>query len=76
MDKLRKSESSSLQLALPFETSETTAEESDTDESLKNLDELDLMALIYELKYNRRSLDKAYLKAAERELEKRQANPS
>jgi hypothetical protein len=60
-------------LELPFET---TAEEEDTDESLKNLDELDLMALRYELKYNRRVLDEAYLKAAERELEKRQANPS
>jgi len=45
MNKLRKSESSSLQLALPFET---IAAESDTDESLKKLDELDLMALIYE----------------------------
>ena len=76
MNKLRRSESSSLQLALPFETSETRAEKSDADKSLKKLDELDLMALIYELKYNRRSLDKAYLKAAERELEKRQANPS
>ena len=76
MNKLRRSESSSLQLALPFETSETTAEKSDTDKSLNKLDEVDLMALIYELKYNRRSLDKAYLNAAERELEKRQADPS
>ena len=73
MNKLRRSASSSLQLELPFETS---AEESDTDKSLKKLDEVDLMALIYELKYNRRSLDKAYLNAAERELEKRQANSS
>jgi hypothetical protein len=73
MNKLRRSASSSLQLELPFETS---AEESDTDKSLKKLDEVDLMALIYELKYNRRSLDKAYLNAAERELEKRQADPS
>ena len=76
MDKLRKSESSSLQLSLPFETSETTTKESDTDESLKKLDEVDLMALIYELKYNRRFLDEAYLNAAERELEKRKASPS
>jgi hypothetical protein len=76
MNKLRKSASSSLQLSLPFETSKTTAKESDTDKSLKKLDEIDLLALIYELKYNRRFLDKMYLKAAERELEKRQANPS
>ena len=76
MNKLRRSASSSLQLELPFETPETMAEENGTDESLKNLDELELMALIYELKYNRRFLDEAYLNAAERELEKRRANPS
>jgi hypothetical protein len=76
VNRLRKSESSSLQLSLPFETSETTTKESDTDESLKKLDEVDLMALIYELKYNRRFLDEAYLNAAERELEKRKASPS
>ena len=40
MNKLRKAESSSLQLSLPFETPETTAKESDTDKSLKKFDEL------------------------------------
>ncbi|HIO76048.1 MAG TPA: hypothetical protein EYG63_02510 [Gammaproteobacteria bacterium] len=50
--KLRKSESSPLQLHIPMENTESVATENDTDKQLLKLDEVDLLDLIYNLKYN------------------------
>lgn len=66
MMKLRKSESSPLQLYLNLEASKT-----DPDPRLGGFDEGDLMELIYDLKYKGLPEDEALLKAAQQELERR-----
>ena len=71
---LRKSESSPLQLNLSLGKTESAATENETDKQLLKLDEVDLLELIYELKYNGVPEDEAFLKAAQRELQQRR-NP-
>ena len=68
--KLRKSESSPLQLHLPLEKTESAATDSDTDKQLLKLDEVDLLDLIYNFKYHGLPEDEAFLKAAQRELQR------
>ena len=79
--KLKKNESSHLQMYLLLRTSEgkyikwTQAEvqEIDTEQKFKGLDEIDLMEMIYDLKKANLAEDKNYLEAVQRELARREA---
>ena len=71
MKKLRKSESSPLQLDLPFET--VSLQEIDAATKFEHFQDVDLMELIYDLKPSKWPEDKALLSAAQRELERRRA---
>ena len=73
MKKLRKSESSPLQLDLPFETA--SPQEIDAAAKFEHFKELDLMELVYDLKQSKLPEDKVLLQVAQRELERRRANP-
>ena len=73
MKKLRKSESSPLQLDLPFET--VSLQESDAVTKFEHFADVDLMELIYDLKQSKLPEDKVLLQVAQRELERRRANP-
>ena len=72
MKKLRKSESSPLQLDLPFET--VSPQEIDAAMKFEHFEDVDLMELIYDLKPSKWPEDNALLQAAQRELERRQAD--
>ena len=71
MKKLRKTESSPLQLNLPFETA--SPQEIDAATKFEHFEDVDLMELIYDLKQSKLPEDQTLLESAQRELERRRA---
>ncbi len=74
MKTLKTSESSDLQMYLPFET--VSLQESDAVTKFEHFADVDLMELVYDLKQSKLPEDKPLLNAAQRELERRQADPT
>ena len=79
--KLKKNESSPLQMYLLLRTSsgkfinwtQAGVQEIDTEKKFLGLDEIDLMEMIYDLKKANLEEDKNYLEAVQRELARREA---
>ena len=79
LKKLKKNESSHLQMYLLLRTSsgfinwtQAGVQETDTEQKFLGLDEIDLMEMIYDLKKANLGEDKNYLEAVQRELARRQ----
>ena len=78
--KLKKNESSPLQMYLILRTSsgfinwtQAGVQQIDTEQKFKRLDDLDLKVMIYDLKKANLAEDKNYLEAVQRELARREA---